>query len=86
MFGNARTTLYGGGGSGEPTTREVFQGWRTGFAGPGSLGFGGSAAQGTNCQAKPSSSASAVTIAANFTQCFLSNRMQIDSVLLTGGE
>ena len=27
-FGNARTTLKGGGGSGEPTTREVVQGVR----------------------------------------------------------
>ena len=32
-FGNARTTLNGGGGSGEPTTREVVQGVRTAFAG-----------------------------------------------------
>src|SRR5207249_4307027 len=31
-LGNARTTLKGGGGSGEPTTREVVQGWRTAFA------------------------------------------------------
>src|SRR6266852_5319368 len=32
-FGNARTTLKGGGGSGEPTTREVFQGVRADLAG-----------------------------------------------------
>src|SRR5205085_8467869 len=32
-FGNARTTLNGAGGSGEPTTREVVQGTRADFAG-----------------------------------------------------
>ena len=43
-FGNARTTLKGGGGSGEPMTRDVVQGARVSFAGSGSLGLGGSAA------------------------------------------
>src|SRR5437868_5940416 len=37
-WGNARTTLKGGGGSGEPTTREVVQGWRTAFACSPALG------------------------------------------------
>src|SRR5205823_14126841 len=43
-FGKARTTLKGGGGSGEPTTREVVQGLRTDLPGWGSLDWGGSAA------------------------------------------
>src|SRR5437899_2377845 len=34
-FGKARTTLKGGGGSGEPTTREVVQGVRWGLGGSG---------------------------------------------------
>src|SRR5262245_57910666 len=37
-FGKARTTLKGGGGSGEPTTREVVQGVRAVFGGSDSLG------------------------------------------------
>src|SRR5260370_41853741 len=32
-FGNARTTLKGGGGSGEPTSRELVQGVRAGLVG-----------------------------------------------------
>src|SRR2546430_16278092 len=39
-FGKARTTLKGGGGSGEPTTREVVQGVRTGLAGSATAGPG----------------------------------------------
>jgi hypothetical protein len=37
--------LKGGGGSGEPTTREVVQGTRTGLAGPVPLPAGGAAAK-----------------------------------------
>ena len=49
-FGNARTTLNGGGGSGEPTTREVVQGVRT--------DFGGSAAEETSHATNPVASIS----------------------------
>src|ERR1700730_9978147 len=52
-FGNARTTLKGGGGSGEPTTRDVTQGVRTDFAGQASLDGGDFAADGTRQAAKP---------------------------------
>ena len=57
-FGNARTTLKGGGGSGEPTTREVVQGVRTSFAGSDSLGRGGSAAHGVSHVTSPATAAS----------------------------
>src|SRR5947209_7209648 len=46
-FGNARTTLNGGGGSGEPTMREVVQGARTAGAGPVCCAGGDCAADGT---------------------------------------
>src|SRR5262245_58031208 len=42
-LGNARTTLKGGGGSGEPMTREVVQGIRADLAAPAFLGSDGSA-------------------------------------------
>src|SRR5262245_43841737 len=45
-LGNALTTLKGGGGSGEPTTREVVQGVRTDFGGSASV-LGGWAAGAT---------------------------------------
>src|SRR5438270_10206857 len=60
-FGKARTTLKGGGGSGEPTTREVVQGVRTGFAGSASLGPDGPAAGETGRAAKPAASTSMST-------------------------
>jgi len=43
-FGNTRTTLKGGGGSGEPTTGEEVQSVRKDVVGSASLGLGGSAA------------------------------------------
>src|ERR1700730_6128120 len=58
-FGNARTTLKGGGGSGEPTTRDVTQGVRTDFAGPASLDRGDCAADGTNRAANPATNTNA---------------------------
>src|SRR3954452_9686823 len=42
-FGNARTTSKGGGGSGEPVTREVVKGLRTDFVGSASPAVGGPA-------------------------------------------
>src|SRR5436309_2869578 len=47
-FGNARTTLKGGGGSGEPTTRDVVHGFRANFAGSDAFGLGESAAEETS--------------------------------------
>src|SRR5437867_1468286 len=46
-FGNALTTLKGGGGSGDPTTREVLQGVR---------GLAGSAAEGSSHATVPTTS------------------------------
>src|SRR4051812_20069337 len=55
-FGNARTTLKGGGGSGEPTTREVVQGARGDFAVGASPGLGESATDGTSRARNPTTS------------------------------
>src|SRR5580704_9917098 len=60
-FGNARTTLKGGGGSGEPTTREVVQGTRTGLAGATRLSAGGPAAKQASKPTSPTRGASADT-------------------------
>src|SRR6202041_2492284 len=55
-FGNARITLKGGGGSGEPTTLEVFQGMRIDLAGSASLDRTGSAAAETSHVTNPATS------------------------------
>src|SRR5260370_31134874 len=53
-FGNARTTLKGGGGSGEPTSRELVQGVRAGLV--------GSAADEANQATDPATATSAGTM------------------------
>src|SRR5271169_2529774 len=59
-LGNARTTLNGGGGSGEPTTREVVHGFRSDFEVSAFLGLGGSAPAQANHAANPVTSASEI--------------------------
>src|SRR5262249_38511142 len=68
-LGNARTTLKGGGGSGEPTTREVVQGVRTDFAGWDSLGLGGSAAEQASHPTNPATTDSGNADAARNRRC-----------------
>src|SRR5262245_59362065 len=61
-FGNARTTLNGGGGSGEPTTREVVQGTRGGRVDLALPGRGPSSAAEPSHVTNPAASASAPMI------------------------